>query len=177
MSSAHKTSKTEYKRQAGVGIEMSEADVVGHVAKFADLTSDPDAFRDANNPNLRLNIMWAISPNNMAGPAAISTPHSLHMSYIESEPGHHPVLHYHEYQEIFVCLKGEYTIHWGNNGEHAVVLNSYDVFSVPPKLMRSVENTGKERGLVMVLYGDVEDPNAEIFVPQEVIDNDRKAAL
>ena len=41
--------------------------------------------------------------------------------------------------------------------------------------MRSVENTGSETGLVMVIYGDVEDPNAGIFVPQEVIDADKAA--
>jgi len=167
--------KTAYRRRAGSGIEMTEAEIAGWVARFADLGADPDAFRDANDPSRRLKIMWAISPDNGGGPAAISKPHPFHMSYIESEPGHHPVLHYHEYAEVFICLRGQYTIHWGNEGEHKVVLGPYDVFSVPPKLMRSVENTGKERGLVMVLYGDVADPNAGIRVPQSVIDADRAA--
>lgn len=167
--------KTTYKRQAGVGREMTPEEVAHYVAKFADLTPDPDAFRDANDPNKRLKIMWAISPGNTGGPAAISTPHSFHMTYIESAPGHHPVLHYHDYPEIFVCMRGQYTIHWGNKGEHKVVLDPYDAFSVPPGLMRSVENTGTETGLVMVLYGDVEDPNAGIYVPQEVIDADKAA--
>ncbi|MEK9660125.1 MAG: cupin domain-containing protein [Alphaproteobacteria bacterium] len=167
--------KTAYKRQAGVGREMTPDEVGAYVAKFGELTPDPDAFRDANDPNRRLKIMWAISPNNMGGPAAISAPHSFHMTYIESEPGHHPVLHYHDYPEIFVCMRGQYTIHWGNKGENRVVLDPFDTFSVPPGLMRSVENTGTETGLVMVLYGDVEDPNAGIYVPQEVIDADKAA--
>jgi quercetin dioxygenase-like cupin family protein len=172
---ARKTKKTAYKRRAGIGREMTPDEVGAYVAKFDALMPDPNAFRDASDPNRRLKIMWAISPGNAGGPAAITAPHSFHMTYIESEPGHHPVLHYHDYPEIFVCLRGQYTIHWGNKGEHGVVLNPYDVFSVPPGLMRSVENTGTETGLVMVLYGDVADPNAGIFVPQEVIDADTAA--
>jgi quercetin dioxygenase-like cupin family protein len=167
--------KTAYKRQAGVGRKMTPAEVDAYVARFDDLTPDPDAFRDADDTSRRLKIMWAISPGNAGGPAGISAPHSFHMCYIESEPGHHPVLHYHDYPEIFVCMRGQYTIHWGDKGEHPVVLNPHDTFSVPPGLMRSVENTGSETGLVMVLFGDVEDPNAGIYVPQEVIDADRKA--
>ena len=170
-----RTEKAAYKRRAGVGIEMSEAEIAGWVARFADLGADPDAFRDANDPSKRLKIMWAISPDNRGGPAAISKPHPFHMSYIESEPGHHPVLHFHEYAEIFICLRGQYTIHWGNEGEHKVALDPDDVLSVPPRLMRSVENTGSERGLVMVLYGDTANPNAGIRVPQSLIDADQAA--
>jgi quercetin dioxygenase-like cupin family protein len=174
-SPAPKIEKTAYKRQAGVGREMTPEQVSAYIAKFRDLTTDPEAFRDANNPERRLNIKWAISPGNTGGPAAISTPHSFHMTYIESEPGLQPVLHFHEYPEIFICMRGEYTICWGNEGEHKVVLEPFDTFSVPTGLMRSVENTGSETGLVMVIYGDVEDPNAGIFVPQEVIDADKAA--
>ena len=169
------TGRKAYARQAGIGREMRPAEVDAYVARFDALIPDPNAFRDAKDPNRRLKIMWAISPGNAGGPAAITAPHSLHMCYIESEPGHHPVLHYHDYAEIFVCMRGQYTIHWGNKGEHKVVLNPHDTFSVPPGLMRSVENTGSETGLVMVLFGDVADPNAGIFVPQEVIDADRAA--
>ena len=69
----------------------------------------------------------------------------------------------------------QYTIHWGNEGENRVVLDPYDTFSVPPHLMRSVENTGTEVGMVMVIYGDHPDPNAGIVVPQSVIDADEAA--
>ncbi|MSO81282.1 MAG: hypothetical protein EXQ97_06645 [Alphaproteobacteria bacterium] len=92
-----RTEKDAYKRRDGVGIETSEAEIAGWVARFADLGADPDAFRDANDPSRRLKIMWAISPDNGVVPAAISKLHPFHMSYIESEPGHHPVLHFHEY--------------------------------------------------------------------------------
>lgn len=167
--------RTPYKRRAGEGIDLSAGEVENWVAKFDDLEPDPEAFRDASNPDLRLGIRWVISPDNMAGPARISTSHDFHLCYIQSEPGHHPVLHAHDYNETFICLRGQYTIHWGNDGQNKVVLNPYDTFSVPPHLMRSVENTGTEEGMVMVIYGDHPDPNAGITVPQSVIDADKIA--
>ena len=63
--------RTPYKRRPGEGIEMTAAEVARSVAPFDALEPDPDAFRDANNPDLRLGIRWVISPDNMAGPAAI----------------------------------------------------------------------------------------------------------
>ncbi len=167
--------RTAYKRRAGEGIELPPETVARSIAPFEALELDPDAFRDANNPDLRLGIRWVISPDNMAGPAAIDAPHSFHLCYIQSEPGHHPVLHAHEYTETFICMRGQYTIHWGNEGQNKVVLNPYDTFSVPPHLMRSVENTGEEVGMVMVIYGDHPDPNAGIVVPQSIIDADKAA--
>jgi uncharacterized RmlC-like cupin family protein len=166
---------TPYKRRAGEGIEMAPGEMEAWVAHYGDLAPDPNAFRDANDPDLRLGIRWVISPDNTAGPAKIEQPHSFHLCYIQSEPGHHPVLHAHDYTETFICLRGQYTIHWGNAGENRVVLDPYDTFSVPPHVMRSVENTGTEVGMVMVIYGDHPDPNAAIVVPQSVIDADRAA--
>ncbi|MFT5181292.1 MAG: hypothetical protein ACI8S3_001174 [Alphaproteobacteria bacterium] len=41
--------------------------------------------------------------------------------------------------------------------------------------MRSAENTGNKRGLVLAPYADVADPIAKNSVPPQVIDTDRKA--
>ena len=167
--------RTLYKRRPGEGIELPPEEVEDWIARFDDLEPDPDAFRDANNPDLRLGIRWVISPDNMAGPAKVDKLHSFHLCYVQSEPGHHPVVHAHDYTETFICMRGQYTIHWGNAGENHVVLNPHDTFSVPPHLMRSVENTGTEVGMVMVIYGDHPDPNAGIVVPQSIIDADQEA--
>lgn len=174
-SAATKPVRTPYRRRPGEAIDMSRAEIGAWTAPFADLQPDPDAFRDADDPERRLGIRWVISPDSMAGPAAIETPHSFHLCYIRSEPGHHPVLHAHEYTETFICMEGEYTIHWGEDGGEKVVLGPYDTFSVPPRVWRSVENTGSETGQIMVIYGDHPDPNAGIYVPQSVIDADRTA--
>ena len=74
--------RTPYKRRAGEGIDLAVDELENWVAKFDDLEPDPDAFRDANNPDTRLGIRWVISPDNMAGPAKIATPHHFHLCYI-----------------------------------------------------------------------------------------------
>ena len=51
--------RTAYKRRAGEGIELPPETVARSIAPFESLEPDPDAFRDANNPDLRLGIRFA----------------------------------------------------------------------------------------------------------------------
>ena len=172
-------STTHYTRVAGPGVDMPEDEVRRNVALYRDLPNDPNAFVDKSNPGKRLPIKWAISTGHRAAPAGIATPHSFHMSFIESRAGNSPVIHAHAYREIFMPLKGIYRIYFNKNSEHHVELGPYDTFSVPPMLWRRVEQQGApgEPGMIMVLYDDVEDPNTGIFVPQEIIDADRAAGI
>lgn len=166
---------THYTRVAGPGINMPVEEVMKNVAMYRDLQCDPNAFVDKSDPTRRLPIKWPISPGHRAAPAGISTPHSFHMSFIESRAGNSPVIHAHEYREIFMPIRGRYRIYFNKDSEHFVELGPLDTFSVPPMLWRRVEQQGEpgEQGLIMVIYDNVEDPNTGIFVPQEIIDADR----
>lgn len=166
---------TRYKRVAGAGVDMSLEEVAANVARFADLQCDPDAFVDRSDPSRRLAIRWPISPGNRAAPAGIATPHSFHMSLVETRAGNSPVVHTHNYREVFMPLRGTYRIYINRDSAEFVELGPLDTFSVPPLLWRRVEQQGApgDTGLLMVIYDGVEDPNAGIFVPQEVIDADR----
>lgn len=165
---------THYTRVAGPGIDMDVAEVMKNVALFKDLVPDPNAFVDKSDPTKRLPIKYVISTDNKAAPAGISTKHSFHMCFIESKAGNSPVIHAHEYREIFMPIKGRYRIYYNSNSEHFVELGPFDTFSVPPMLWRRVEQVGEagEPGMIMVIYDDVVDPNKGIFVPQAVIDAD-----
>jgi hypothetical protein len=169
------TGATRYTRVAGPGVDMPLDEVMRNVARYAELPCDPNAFVDQSDPTRRLNIRWPISPGHRAGPAGIATPHSFHMSFVESRAGNSPVIHAHAYREIFMPLEGTYRIYFNKNSDHFVELGRYDTFSVPPMLWRRVEQQGEpgERGLLMVIYDNVENPNGGIFVPQEQIDADR----
>jgi len=166
---------TLYTRVAGEGINLSTDEVMRNVAFYRDLRPDPNAFVDKADPTKRLPIKYVISTDNKAAPAGISTPHRFHMCFIESRAGNSPVIHAHEYREIFMPLKGIYRIYYNKDPEEFVELGPYDTFSVPPMLWRRVEQQGEPgtQGMIMVMYDDVDDPNTGIFVPQEVIDADR----
>lgn len=170
---------THYTRVAGPGVNMPTAEVMRNVALYRDLQVDPNAFVDKDDPTKRLPIKYVISTDNKAAPAGISTPHSFHIAFIESKAGNSPVIHAHEYREIFMPLKGRYRIYYNRDPEEFVELGPYDTFSVPPLLWRRVEQQGErgEPGMVMVIYDNVADPNQGIFVPQEVIDADRATGI
>jgi hypothetical protein len=169
------TQTTPYTRVAGPGIEMAVQEVMKNVALYKDLQPDPNAFVDKNDPSKRLPIRYVISSEHRAAPAGIATPHSFHMCFIDSKAGNSPVIHAHEYREIFMPITGHYRIYFNKDPESFVELGPFDTFSVPPMLWRRVEQQGApgEPGRILVIYDDVEDPNKGIFVPQEVIDADR----
>ena len=162
-----------YTRTAGVGREMTAEEVEKRVVRYHDLQEDTNAFPDVQDPRFRRKIMWAISPDNLGGPAPINTDHNLHLAILESTPSKGPVLHAHPYNEIFLCLEGKYGIYWGDQGEHCVELNPLDLFSVPPGVMRQVVNIGDGPGKIMALYDFPGDPNADLVVPQSVLDRDQ----
>jgi len=166
---------TQYTRVAGEGINMPVDEVMKNVALYRDLLLDPNAFVDKADPTKRLPIKYVISPDHKAAPAGIATRHSFHLCFIESKAGNSPVIHAHDYREIFMPLKGTYRIYFNKDPEQYVELGPHDTFSVPPRLWRRVEQQGEPgtQGMIMVIFDDVEDPNAGIFVPQEVIDADR----
>lgn len=172
-------SSTPYTRVAGDGIEMPLAEVLRNVAYYRDLAADPNAFVDRSDPGRRLPIKYVISTDHKAAPAGIATPHSFHLSFIESTAGSSPVVHAHDYREIFMPLKGTYRIYFNRAPEQFVELNAYDTFSVPPRLWRRVEQQGEPgtKGMIMVIYDGVADPNTGIFVPQDVIDADRASGI
>lgn len=165
---------TSYRRVAGPGINMPVQEVMKNVAMYADLRNDPNAFVNKDTGE-RLPIKWVISAGHKAAPAGIATPHSFHMSFIESAAGDSPVIHAHAYREIFMPIKGRYRIYFNRNSEDFVELGPYDTFSVPPMLWRRVEQLGEKgtRGMILVMYDDVDDPNQGLFVPQEIIDADK----
>lgn len=174
MPAAAHTPPTRYSRVAGPGVDMDPEEVMANVARFAELPCDPNAFVDATSGK-RLAIRWPISPGHGAAPAGIAAPHGFHMSFVETRAGSSPVVHTHEYREVFMPLRGTYRIYYNKDSSQFVELGPLDVFSVPPMLWRRVEQQGEkgEPGLILVLYDRVEDPNAGIYVPQEVIDADR----
>ena len=170
MANTTPVNEVRYRRKAGTGRQMTPAEMERYVARYKDLREDPNAFPGVTSAAARRRICYVISPDNLAGPAAITTPHNFHLSYLESEPGKAPPLHAHPYAEIFICLKGKYAIAWGDAGENVVELEQYDTFSVPAGVMRKVYNVSDGPGMIIGIYDGGGDPLSGITVPQSVID-------
>jgi len=84
-------------------------------------------------------------------------------------PGDGPALHAHDRSiETFMCMKGTFEIRWGDQGEHATMLEELDLISLPMKVMRKFRNTGTEDALLLVLIqGANEDVGADVqYAPE-----------
>jgi len=67
-------------------------------------------------------------------------------------PGNGPLLHAHQFtHETFMALDGRFRIEWGDNGEHSLVLEKFDMVAVPPRVVRRFVN--------------ISDHDAHLFVP------------
>ena len=79
-------------------------------------------------------------------------------------PGNH--VHQFTY-ENFMPLAGRWRIYWGDQSEHHVDLEQWDMVSVPPGTMRRFKNISEQRAQMLVLaYGEGKLDN-DIYIPPE----------
>jgi quercetin dioxygenase-like cupin family protein len=95
----------------------------------------------------------------------------LTITYAECPPGTGPGLHAHRATfETFTVMKGRFAFEVSVSGEaddvSRIVLEPFDVFSVPPGLYRGFSNIGDEAGMLQVIItGGVHDRNDIVFAP------------
>lgn len=89
----------------------------------------------------------------------------VEVSIVECPPGNGPALHRHERTyETFMPLDGRYEITWGDNGEHSVVLDPFDLIAVPAGIYRAFRNVDDHDAKMLVLIqGGKEVMNDLVF--------------
>jgi uncharacterized RmlC-like cupin family protein len=92
--------------------------------------------------------------------AGVSGSPGLQVSVCHCPPGQGPELHAHERTvENFFCLKGEFNIIWGDDGQFSTKLNEHDMISMPPKVMRRFTNTSADDAILLVL---IQGPDSDL---------------
>lgn len=61
---------------------------------------------------------------------------SVNVALATAAPAKGAPLHHHECEEIFRAVKGGWTVYFGDNGEHEVLLHEWDAVSVPADVNR-----------------------------------------
>ncbi|WP_083745610.1 cupin domain-containing protein [Variovorax sp. KK3] len=71
-------------------------------------------------------------------------------------PGNGSPLHAHHYtHETFFCLNGRFEVRWGDEGEHHIFLEPFDMIAVPPGVVRNFTNVSNtEASLLVTIQGD-----------------------
>ncbi|MBX9605279.1 MAG: cupin domain-containing protein [Gammaproteobacteria bacterium] len=148
-----------------------------NVARFKDQKSSDKAFIDTRIPGHEREI-FSIIGNGVQEDASMRPQipaQDFHLAMIRSEPGKGAALHSHLTQEVFMPLSGRWAIFWGPNGEKEVILEPYDVISVPLHVMRGFRNAGSETAMMLAVVGG-NDPG-RVGWPASMKDAARAAGL
>jgi uncharacterized RmlC-like cupin family protein len=161
-------------------IEIAPAAMAEHIVRFRDLKPKQGLYAKFGIPSAAYEMLTAktlytlLAPGDAAGShqyAAARGPAGLSISIAECPPGDGPMLHAHmKTHEIFFCLKGRFEVSWGDAGEHAIVLEPFDMIDVPLGVTRAFRNVSDETGLlhVTILGGDQNDVGYTRAVGEQV---------
>lgn len=150
-------------------IDYTPEQMEKRVARFENLRYPPNRYHDSQLPgNARKNYLvvgTGLLAEGSTDPwSAIPIREGFQMSFIKAIPGNGPMLHNHDTNETFICLEGKWKVIWGRKAEHSLVLNKYDVCSLPPFVPRRFEcveaQEGKEEGLLQSIQPG-EDPKVD----------------
>ena len=88
-----------------------------------------------------------------------------------AEPGDGPCLHVHWMTtETFMALSGKWEIRWGDEGQEKIILEPYDLISMPPKVTRQFINiSDADAHILVIIQGKKEEFNDVGRPPQGAI--------
>jgi mannose-6-phosphate isomerase-like protein (cupin superfamily) len=136
-------------------IDFTADEMMTHVARFKQQKSTAKSFIDTRIPGHEREIYSIIGASVMEDPdvrPAIPA-QDFHLSIIKADPGKGSALHSHLTQEVFMPLSGRWGIFWGPEGGKELILEPYDVISVPIHVMRGFRNAGDQTALLLALVG------------------------
>ncbi|MEQ8660988.1 MAG: cupin domain-containing protein [Gammaproteobacteria bacterium] len=158
-------------------IDYTVEEMEGFVARFTDQKSSHKAFIDTRIPGHEREIFSIIGNGVQEDPDMRPPipPQDFHLAMIRAEPGKGAALHAHLTQEVFMPLTGRWAIFWGPDGAREVVLEPYDVISVPVHVMRGFRNVGDATAMMLAVVGG-HDPG-RVGWPDSLKDMARAAGL
>jgi mannose-6-phosphate isomerase-like protein (cupin superfamily) len=127
------------------------------VARFNQLEGSNRPMLDAVIPGQERAIYQIIGKGVSEDPnqnTPITDNNGFNVAIVRCDPGKGTLHHDHKTNEVFMSLKGKWKVFWGEDEEsNFVILEPFDVASVPPNLMRGFRNVGDEEGLLLGTIG------------------------
>lgn len=139
-----------------MSVQISKADMEKRVARFKGLQPSRQAFVDTLIPGherLIFNVIGRGVTEDTSLRPAITDARDFNLTLVHAEPGKGAALHAHPTVEVFMPLSGRWAIYWGDRGEQELLLDQWDVISVPPGVMRGFRNAGESAGYLMAVLG------------------------
>ncbi len=158
-------------------IDFSVEEMERNVARFSQQKSSDKAFIDTRIPGHEREI-FSIIGNGVQEDAEMRPQipaQDFHLAMIRAEAGKGAALHAHLTQEVFMPLTGRWSIFWGPDGGKEVILEPYDVISVPVHVMRGFRNAGTSTAMMLAVIGG-NDPG-RVGWPESMKEMARAAGL
>ena len=130
----------------------------GRVWRFGEDEPNPALFIDTALPGGARRI-WSVIGENVGEDRRVRAPippDDFHVAFIEAEPGNGSHLHTHTTVEVFIPLSGSWALPYASTADgelSEIVLERWDVCSIPPGIWRGFRNAGSEKAELMVIVG------------------------
>ena len=137
-------------------VKIGMEEMLRRVARFKDLRPSRRAFVDSLIPGHEREIFNVIGrgvTEDTSLSPAIADACDFNLTLVHAEPGKGAALHAHPTVEVFMALSGRWSVYWGDQGEHEIVLEQWDTVSVPPGVMRGFRNAGTADSYLMAILG------------------------
>jgi len=147
--------------------QWTVAEMEKRVARFKTLTPHPVTFLDQALPQHKRDVFNLIGrgvSEEKAAAAEITDVRDFNVQMSRAKPGHGAGLHAHQTIETFMPLNGRWAIFWGERGEHEIILEQFDLISVPPGVMRGFRNVGDDEAYLFTVLGGT-DPGRVAWSP------------
>ncbi len=157
---------------------VSTEEMLERTAKFDKLRPSKMAFLDTRIPGHERDIYNVIGEGVTEDPSltpAITAVQDFNVTYVGAEPGKGAALHSHTTVEVFISMSGRWSVFWGDDGENEVILEPWDVVSVPTEVMRGFRNVGDGHGYLMAILGGTDA--GRVAWAQRVLDEATESGL
>ena len=154
----------------GKGRPIAREEVLARVARFGELTFSEAAFIDSLLPEYKRKIINVIGTGVTEDPdlkPAITAVEGFNVTMIKAEKGNGASLHGHTTVEVFVAMTGRWAIYWGDQGEHEIVLDPFDIISVPVGVDRGFRNMSEGENVLMAIVGG--DDAGKVSWPEPLV--------
>lgn len=157
---------------------MTDDPLAGRVARFSELQGNEALFVDTVIPGFARTI-WSIVGQNVGedrGQSPAIPAEDFHLAVIRAAPGNGSGLHTHTTVEVFMALTGSWQLLYGEKEEREVVLEQWDVASVPAGVWRGFRNAGDEDAYLLALVGGT-DAGRLTWAPKVVEEARRRGKI
>lgn len=129
------------------------------VVRFDELAVDWRSYPDTMLSDFQrgLRLLVADEPEGAEPDRSRSRARQFTVAIIEAEPGRGAALHAHTTEEVFLPLRGQWTVYWSPDEDdiplRETTLGEWDSITLPGPVMRGFRNVSDETGFLLIITG------------------------